>query len=74
MTSSEKRRCSVQVQGMETKALVELAEMMEMANDTERETLEMILVELKARGADISNLDLINRADDRGSVTTSEQV
>lgn len=51
MTPTEEKRCADQLRKMRVKDLSELAEMMEVTNDVERRTLELIRAELKRRNA-----------------------
>lgn len=63
MTKSERKRCEAQLKGMDTDSLKELATMMELANETEHEALDMAMRELLSRGVKIEKLVLIERAD-----------
>lgn len=63
MTPFERKRCGEQLRGMATDSLKELAQMMELCNETEHEALSLIIFELKTRGVKIEKLTLIERAD-----------
>lgn len=63
MTPFERKQCAGQLKAMDTPALKELAQMMELCNETEHEALSLILDELKYRGVKVEKLTLIERAD-----------